>query len=276
MAKEYALRVRLIEEKSELYTEPRIESIVIKEVEVGTVVRLGKTIKRNGKHWVETMVGEVEGYILGDAPIFPIQKAKLNQKEVTVYEKPFLESAIKANYKKNTIFYLTDKVTVDSKDWVRIRDLSNNVGYVDGDTMIDYIQPLPDMKSDLGSWGIGLIAIGVISNLIPDFLNAAWGIIVVLLGIAILSFKKRIMYIVIAVALFVVGLMNLLTGASGWTVFGGLQIYWAFQEMMKFWKYKKLAEKGEADQDILLNIDQYKTGLEDIILNVEESVETEI
>ena len=61
MNKEYPAMFRVIDEKSELYLEPRIESSIIKTVEIGTVIRLGKTIKKNGKQWVEIMVGNEKG-----------------------------------------------------------------------------------------------------------------------------------------------------------------------------------------------------------------------
>ncbi|MCP4649516.1 MAG: hypothetical protein GY853_05470 [PVC group bacterium] len=274
MSNEYPSMVRVIEATSDLYAEPRIESSIIKTIEIGDVIHLGKTIKKNGKQWVEAMCGNEKGFILGDAMIFTIQKAKLNQKDVDIYEKPFSESKIKGKYNKSDVFYLTDKITKDGKEWVKARDLSNNVGYLDGDTQIEIIAPLPDMKSDLGSWGIGLIVIGIISNLIPNFLDARWGIIVIILGCVVLAVRKRFMYIVLGIGLFIVGAMNLLSGnPGGWTVFGFFQLYWGFQEIQKFWKYKKLEEKGVEDKDILLNIEQDKTEIEDLICN--ETVEVE-
>ncbi|MFH2138194.1 MAG: hypothetical protein ABII88_06750 [Candidatus Omnitrophota bacterium] len=262
MNKEYPLMVRVIEEKIELYAESRMQSSIIKMLEIGTVLYLGKTIKKDGKQWVETMVGNEKGFISGDAVVFAIKKAKLNQKDADVYEKPSSGAKIKEKYKQNKEFYVTDKVTLGGKEWVKIRDLSNNAGYILGETRVEFIEPLPDVRSDLGSWGFGLIGIGIVSNLIPNFLDAKWGIMVIILGAIILAVRKRFMYIVIAGALIIVGLRNLLGGGSGWTVFGVMQIYWGIQEIQKFWKYKKLEEKGDEDKNILLSIEQEETEIE--------------
>lgn len=272
MSKEYPLKARVIEEKIDLYSDTRLESAIKKEIEVGEIISLGKTLKKNGKQWVEAMTGDEKGFVLGNSMVFYIKKVKLNQNNVNVYQKPSLEAEIKEQYSKNAIFFMTDLVKKDGKEWVKVHDLSNKTGFIPGDTRIEHIASLPDMKADLGGWGFGLIALGVISNLIPDFLSAHWGILMIIFGAIILAVRKRIMYIVLGLVLFIVGIMNIIPGNSGWTVFGFLQLYWGFQEIQKFWKYKKIEEKGENEEDnnILLNIEQDKAEIEPSLPEPEE------
>lgn len=95
-----------------------------------------------------------------------------------------------------------------------------------------------EMKEDLKNWGIGLIAIGILSMILSSFLDPFWGGMLVLLGILTLIIRQRGMYIVIGIGLILAGIMNIFSFSGLWVLFGGLQIYWGIKEINKFSKVK--------------------------------------
>ena len=95
-----------------------------------------------------------------------------------------------------------------------------------------------EMKRDIRSWGFGLLVIGVIHIVFSEFLDPIWGGIIIAIGISCLFIRRRGMYIVIGIALMLVGIMNILfTGFGGWTIFGVFQIGFGIHQVRKFWKY---------------------------------------
>lgn len=94
------------------------------------------------------------------------------------------------------------------------------------------------LRREIGSWGIGLIVLGVLHFLLAGFLDPVWGIVLVVLGVLNLLIRSRGMFIANGAALILVGLMNMFGGGfGGWSLFGGLQIYWGIKEIVKFGKY---------------------------------------
>jgi tetratricopeptide (TPR) repeat protein len=94
-----------------------------------------------------------------------------------------------------------------------------------------------EMRRDLRGWGVGLIIIGIAQYFIP-FLEPLLAFVLVPLGILSFLIVHRSLFIVIGIALFIIGLLNIFGGSFGlWTFYGGLQIYWGVQEVRKFGKY---------------------------------------
>jgi len=101
-----------------------------------------------------------------------------------------------------------------------------------------------EMRKDLLSWGIGLIAIGILHFLLAGFLDPVWGGVIITIGVLNLLIRKRGMYIVNGMALILVGIMNFSSsviastgGISGWSIFGTFQVIWGIQEIRKFAQY---------------------------------------
>ena len=97
------------------------------------------------------------------------------------------------------------------------------------------------MLKDLSSWGGGLILIGIAHIVFASFLDPAWGVILIILGVLVLAIKTRVMFVVIGLGLWLAAYSNLTAGVSGfWFIFGIMQIYWGLQEMAKFLRYRGL------------------------------------
>ena len=92
--------------------------------------------------------------------------------------------------------------------------------------------------NDLQKNGIGLIVCGIISVIWFNFLDPIWGVGLIIIGIFTLMIKRRVMFIVFGIVLLLAGFLNIVSGiiasAMGWSVFGAMQIGWAFREMKKF------------------------------------------
>ena len=114
-------------------------------------------------------------------------------------------------------------------------------------------KPLPEMRESLRNWGIGLIILGIAHLVLTKFLDPIWGSIIIVLGILNLLIRKRGMFIANGTALLFVGLMNILgvvlpdSGASGWALFGVLQLIWGVAEIRKFKRYSNIEVSNTAE-----------------------------
>jgi len=100
------------------------------------------------------------------------------------------------------------------------------------------------LKGELRKWGVALIILGVIHFALAGFLDPVWGVVILVIGTLNLFILKPQMLIVNGGALILVGLINIITtlaiGFSGWVIFGGFQIYWGIQEIVRYENYAAL------------------------------------
>ena len=126
------------------------------------------------------------------------------------------------------------------------------------------------MKKELCSWGFGLIGIGVVSIVLPEFLDPIWGVILIVMGVLTLVIRQRGMFIVIGIALLMAGIMNIMAGImnpmgtslGGWSVFGFFQLYWGAKEICKFWVYapsEARLEPSEETKDDISELEKTKS-----------------
>jgi hypothetical protein len=113
--------------------------------------------------------------MLGDTKIYAYTKASLLEKEVTVYEQPSSLSAPKLRYKKGAVFHIIDNVKGNT-DWVKIRDLSANEGFINGKTRIKTVTPDKDKGDGKGDmiWG-AVFCIGGLAVTIGTYAAAGPG-----------------------------------------------------------------------------------------------------
>lgn len=163
------MTARVINHPAKVYEVPDFKSSPITELKVGTEVELGKMKKRGGKTWVAvSFANGQKGYLPGETEIFQIRLVMLRQDEVNVYSEPSASSAIKTGCGRNTKLLLTDLVTHHGKNWVKIRDMSGNDGYIDSQTKIKTITPKTKAvgKKNMlygGLWFIGgITALGIL------------------------------------------------------------------------------------------------------------------
>jgi len=110
------------------------------------------------------------------------------------------------------------------------------------------------VSEDIASWGIGLIVMGIL-HFYLDFLSAEWGMVLIPIGVLCFIVRHRGMYILLGLALMLVGVLNITDSIQGgvgfWPIFGFMQVYWGFQEIAKFWKSVEIAEEESVDQEEL-------------------------
>jgi len=98
-----------------------------------------------------------------------------------------------------------------------------------------------EIASDLRKWGIGLVVMGAISIAAPGFLDAAWGGLLIVLGVLSFIVRRPWLFAAIGCALLVAGVSNILGGleSPGWIVFGVLQMGWAVGEFRNFARHRR-------------------------------------
>jgi len=102
-------------------------------------------------------------------------------------------------------------------------------------TTISIRQVYSLIRRDVRAWGIGLILTGLTSIVFAGFLDPIWGKLLVLIGALSVIAPLRGMFIVFGIGFLVAGVANIFSGSlDGWTFFGLLQIYWAYQQFRKY------------------------------------------
>jgi hypothetical protein len=129
------MKARIMEKPVRVYSDAGLNSISIAELPVGTEVELGSVKKVDGKSWISVELSPGQrGYIPGETRIYHIKQVMLNQRNVNVYTGPSLQSVVKTQFTKNTKFYLLEVFKQNDMEWVKIRDMSGNEGFIDGKT----------------------------------------------------------------------------------------------------------------------------------------------
>ena len=70
-------------------------------------------------------------------------------------------------------------------------------------------EPIEDINNYCKTVGIVLIGLGILHIFLSGILDAYWGIILIIIGIISLFYRKKPMLIVFGVALILVGLLNI-------------------------------------------------------------------
>ena len=99
-----------------------------------------------------------------------------------------------------------------------------------------------ELSKDLKNWGIGLLIMGFLHQIIP-FLSSEGGKVIIGIGVLVCLIRHRAMYILLGLSLIVIGVLNFLGGLQinsvFWLIFGCFQVYLGIKEMGKFKKYGK-------------------------------------
>lgn len=163
------MRARIIDPQVKLYSSPEANALSLATLVAGTEVEFGKTIKKDGKKWTEVLMPSGQkGYIPAETRIFPFRLGALLANNVPLYTQPSADSLVKATFSRNTKIYMTDVVRTENQDWVKVRDLSGNEGYISGRTPL---RALAEKSKALGRkniisgalWCIGGIVVTVIT-----------------------------------------------------------------------------------------------------------------
>ena len=112
---------------------------------------------------------------------------------------------------------------------------------------------LQSMKENLESLGVGLIGSGIIQVVFISAGTEFWGMFLIVVGLFIILFKKRGMFIVVGICLILAGIINFFISIifilsqvdvdfQGflWLILGVFQFSWGIQELRKYRKYRFL------------------------------------
>jgi hypothetical protein len=104
-----------------------------------------------------------------------------------------------------------------------------------------------EAKKELMAWGVGLIVLGGI-HLSVELLSGTWGIVLIAIGILNFIFPKKFLFIVNGIGVLLAGILNLYVlidldvqmSGTGWYfgLFALLQIFWGIKESLKFRQFK--------------------------------------
>lgn len=99
---------------------------------------------------------------------------------------------------------------------------------------------------EIRSWGVTLLIFGVLHVIASGLLNAPYGVMLLVVGLASFYFRSASMLVVYAVTLAWAGVSNLTTGDWIWMGFAVLQGFICFRILRRFLRYRQ-AEQALAD-----------------------------
>lgn len=165
------MKARILDSQVFVYSEPDLNSQPVTQIFGGQEVELGSVKKKDGKQWIKVkLTTGQEGYLTGDSRVFVIKLVSLLQNNAKFYSSPSITSIPKTEFRKNDKFYLVEVIKEADKEWVKVRDLKGNEGFVEGNTKIKQI---PVVNKEVGKknmlygalWFIGgvVVTVGTLS-----------------------------------------------------------------------------------------------------------------
>jgi uncharacterized protein YgiM (DUF1202 family) len=127
------MKAILSDELTRVYSEPNAESISMLSLRKGEECEIGKVHRKFKQVWVEvTLSGGQTGYIPGATRIFAVKQVEMLGTAIDLLDAPADDGKVIKTYPKNTILTAIGVEKVEKKTWVRVRDASGVVGYIDG------------------------------------------------------------------------------------------------------------------------------------------------
>lgn len=116
-----------------------------------------------------------------------------------------------------------------------------------GNTIED--KPVPDptielqknrelMLKEIRSWGYWSLGLGVLHLITAGFLDSAWGLLLIIVGLASFYYRTASMFVVYTVVLSWAALSNLVSLNPEWMIFALLQLYMAFRTFKDFRRFQ--------------------------------------
>lgn len=131
------MKARILDPQAKVYSSMDTSNLSIATLQEGNEVELSGMKKKAGKVWFPvTLTTGQKAYIPGETHIFVIREGALMQNSVELHSEPSSESPIKQQLNRNTKVSILQVVKTSDKDWVRVRDVSGNEGYILGDTRV--------------------------------------------------------------------------------------------------------------------------------------------
>jgi hypothetical protein len=96
----------------------------------------------------------------------------------------------------------------------------------------------PDITGRIRFWGYLSIGLGILQIVRLDALSITWGVLLALVGLAVLYYQTSPVFIVDGIVTLWAGSLNLFSGTTLWVLFGLAQILVGFMVFNDYYRYK--------------------------------------
>jgi hypothetical protein len=96
---------------------------------------------------------------------------------------------------------------------------------------------------EVRSWGFWSLGLGFLHIVSAGFLNAPWGILLIVVGLLSFYFRAASMFVVYGITLTWAAISNLLSAQGGWAIFALFQLYLAYRLFRQFFHFRGLQHK---------------------------------
>ena len=187
------MKARVLDPQVKVYSTMDADSISIATLTAGNEIEFGGAKRRGGKVWVPvTLSTGQQAFIPGETRIYVIQLGSLLQDNVDVHADPNSESLVKLHLARKTKVHILQVIKAGGKEWVKIRDMSGNEGYIAGNTRIRVIQQntkaigMKNLRSGVMWLIAGLIITFSGNTSTPGSFYGLFGYIALLFGVIML------------------------------------------------------------------------------------------
>ena len=135
------MKGRIIDPQVKVHGEPDPGSLSVASLTSGDEVDFIGMHKVAKKNWAEVgLSGGQKGYLPAETKLFFFKQASLQKTSSKIYSRPSSLSSVKGALQKKDRFYIIEVIDRDSKEpWVKIRDLSEAEGFIDGNARIKVV-----------------------------------------------------------------------------------------------------------------------------------------
>jgi hypothetical protein len=99
------------------------------------------------------------------------------------------------------------------------------------------------MLKEIRSWSLWLLGLGVLHIISAGFLNASWGILLIIVGLISFYYRTSSMFIIYVATLTWAALSNLKSLESSWIIFSLVQLFIAFRVFQQYRRFHETEGK---------------------------------
>lgn len=154
------MKAMILDQQVKVYSSMDANAVSIATLHAGNEIEFSSAKRKAGKVWVPiTMSMGQQAYIPGETKIKVIQLGSLLQNDVAVHNEPSTDSLIKEKLMRGTKVYILNVIKSAGEEWVKVRNMVGNEGYIDGKTRIRVI-PQQTKASAMRNITSGLLWLG--------------------------------------------------------------------------------------------------------------------
>jgi len=99
------------------------------------------------------------------------------------------------------------------------------------------------MLKEIRSWSLWLLGLGVLHIILSGFLNASWGILLIIVGVASFYYRTSSIFIIYVATLTWAAVSNFKSLESGWIFFSLVQVFIAFRVFQQYRRFHEIEGK---------------------------------